>query len=79
MIFAPLKKVDFGRPVVLLRLSVMDKQTLIAGIIAMCGTAVLISCKQVLINGFWWLIRIATTTVEIANTHVVFYVGSFRI
>jgi chaperone BCS1 len=51
----------------------MDKQTLIAGIIAMCGTAILISFKQVIINGFWWLIRIATTTVEISNTHVIFH------
>jgi chaperone BCS1 len=52
---------------------VMDKQTLISGIIALCGTAVLISFKQVVINGFWWLIRMATTTIEISNTHVIFY------
>jgi chaperone BCS1 len=51
----------------------MDKQTLISGIIAMCGTAILISFKQVVIDGFWWLIRIATTTIEISNTHVIFY------
>jgi chaperone BCS1 len=51
----------------------MDKQTLISGIIALCGTAVLISFKQILINGFWWLIRMATTTIEISNTHVIFY------
>jgi chaperone BCS1 len=51
----------------------MDKQTLISGIIALCGTAVLISFKQVMINGFWWLIRMATTTIEISNTHVIFY------
>jgi hypothetical protein len=52
---------------------IMDKQMLITGIIAMCGTAILISFKQIIINGFWWLIRIATTTIEISNTHVVFY------
>jgi chaperone BCS1 len=51
----------------------MDKQLLISGIIAMCGTAVLISFKQVIINGFWWLIRIATTIIEISNTHTIFY------
>jgi chaperone BCS1 len=51
----------------------MDKQTLISGIIAMCGTAVLISSKQVVINGFWWLFRTITTTIEVSNTHVIFY------
>jgi chaperone BCS1 len=51
----------------------MDKQTLIAGLIAMCGTAILISFKQIIINGFWWLVRIATTTIEISNTHITFY------
>jgi chaperone BCS1 len=51
----------------------MDNQTFITGIIALCGTTILISFKQILINGFWWLIRIATTTIEISNTHVIFY------
>jgi chaperone BCS1 len=51
----------------------MDKQTFITGIIALCGTTILISCKQILINGFLWLIRMATTTIEISNTHVIFY------
>ncbi|MDR2534820.1 MAG: AAA family ATPase [Treponema sp.] len=51
----------------------MDKQTLIAGIITMCGTAVLISFRQIILNGFWWLTRIATTTIEISNTHVIFH------
>jgi hypothetical protein len=51
----------------------MDKQTLITGIIAMCGTAILISFKQMAINGFWWLIRMATTTIEVSNTHIIFY------
>lgn len=51
----------------------MDKQILISGIIAMCGTAILISSKQIVINGFWWLFRTITTTIEVSNTHVIFY------
>jgi chaperone BCS1 len=51
----------------------MDKQILISGIIAMCGTAILISFKQIVINGFWWLIKTITTTIEVSNTHVIFY------
>ena len=43
------------------------------GLVAMCGTALVIAFKQAIVNGFWWLVRCITTTVEITSGHSVFH------